>query len=134
MQVLIIEDQPSDLHIAAKTAERSGFSGVEARSSVGAARLYLEKGLDGVQALPDAIILDLDLGYESGFELLRFWHSQPRLSKIPLIVWTILGDQYREVCTMFKVNAYIDKGEDVSLLRAALQGLPSVSSQTDRLA
>ena len=97
MQILIVEDQPNDVHIAAKAAEASGFSMVEARSSAGAARDYLEKGLAGAHALPDAILLDLDLGYESGFELLRYWHGDARLSQIPLIVWTVLGDQYREI-------------------------------------
>jgi CheY-like chemotaxis protein len=128
MQILIVEDQASDLKIAANAAETSGFSAVEARSSVGAARLYLEKGIDGLGPLPDAIILDLDLGYESGFELLRFWHSNPRLSKIPLVVWTILGDRYQQMCQMFKVTAYIYKGEDASVLRDVLSGLARVGS------
>ncbi len=128
MQVLIVEDQASDLRIAARAAESSGFSKVEARSSAGAARLYLEKGLDGKELLPDAIVLDLDLGYESGFELLRFWHSDPRLSTIPLVVWTVLGDQYRKICQMFHVNAYVDKGEDGSVLREVLGGLMKVDS------
>lgn len=123
MKLLIVEDQPSDLQIAARVAEGSGFSGVEARSSASAARLYLEKGLEGTQPLPDAILLDLDLGFESGFELLRFWHSSPRLSQIPLVVWTILGDQYREMCRFFNVRAYVNKADDASVLRNVLVGL-----------
>ena len=123
MQLLIVEDQPNDLRIAAKVAEDSGFSGVEARSSAAMAKSHLEKGLAGERPLPDAILLDLDLGYESGFELLRFWHSEPRLSTIPLVVWTIMGDQYREICGMFKVRAYVSKSEGVSPLRSVLSGL-----------
>lgn len=122
MQVLIVEDQGSDLQIAAKAAKSSGFSDVESTSSITAARLYLEKGLDGQQPLPDAIVLDLDLGYESGFELMRFWHSDSRLSKIPLVVWTVL-DRYRELCQIFQVTAYICKGEGVSVLQNVLGGL-----------
>ncbi len=128
MQLLIVEDQPNDVRIAAKAAEVSGFSEVEARSSAGAARLYLEKALTGSHPLPDAILLDLDLGYESGFELLRFWHSDPELSKIPLVVWTVLGDQYRDICRMFRVRAYIYKGEDPSVLRGVLSGLTRLSA------
>lgn len=128
MQVLIIEDQPSDLQIAAKAAESCGFAGIEGRSSVGAARLYLEKCLEEMGSLPDAILLDLDLGYESGFELLRYWHSDPRLSKIPLVVWTILGDRYRQMCQMFRVRAYVDKGQDVSVLRNVLAGLANTDA------
>jgi CheY-like chemotaxis protein len=128
MQVLIIEDQPNDLRLAASVAQESGFSLVEARSSITAAREYLEKTLSGTEPLPDAIVLDLDLGYESGFELLRFWHSNPRLSRIPVVVWTVLGDQYREVCEMFKVSGYLDKGSGAAPLRKILGGLAQLAS------
>jgi CheY-like chemotaxis protein len=127
-QVLIVEDQPDDLQIAAKAAESAGFSGVEARSSVAAATQYLEKGLQGTGPLPDAIILDIDLGYESGFELLRFWHGDPRLSRIPLIVWTVLGEQYQEVCEMFKVKAYLYKGDGAAALSGVLSEIFKLAS------
>ena len=73
-------------------------------------------------------MLDLDLGYESGFELLRFWHGNPQLAKIPVVVWTILGDQYREICEMFKVSAYIDKAAGIAPLRKALAELTRLAS------
>lgn len=128
MRILIVEDQPNDIQIAADAAKVSGFQDVEARSSILAAREYLEKGLNGAHPLPNAILLDLDLGYESGFEMLRFWHSHPELAKIPVVVWTILGDQYREICHMFRVKAYVYKGEDFSVLRQVLSGLAAASA------
>jgi DNA-binding response OmpR family regulator len=126
MQVLIVEDHANDLHIAAKAAEASGFLQIEARSSAVMAIAYLERALEGKQPLPDAIVLDLDLGYDSGFEVLRFWHSRSELAKIPLVVWTVLGDQYRDICRMFKVSAYVYKGEDISVLRQVLSGLSGI--------
>jgi DNA-binding response OmpR family regulator len=128
MHVLIVEDHPSDLHMAAEAATASGFSAIEARGSAVMAKAYLEKALQGEQPLPDAIVLDLDLGYDSGFELLRFWHSNPDLSKIPLVVWTVLGEQYREICRMFKVSAYVCKGEDISVLQQVLSGLSGLAA------
>jgi len=128
MHVLIVEDQPNDLRIAVGAAQESGFTEVEARSSAAAAREYLEKALEGVHPLPAVIVLDLDLGYESGFELLRFWHSNAQLAKVPVVVWTILGDHYREICQMFKVSAYIDKGNGLAELRKALGGLARLAS------
>jgi DNA-binding response OmpR family regulator len=128
MQVLIVEDQPSDLRIAIAAAQESGFADVEARSSIAAARDFLQKALDEGRSLPDAIVLDLDLGYESGFELLRYWHSNLQLSKVPVVVWTILGNQYREICEMFKVNAYLDKGAGGPALRSTLAGLKRLAS------
>ncbi len=128
MQVLIVEDHANDLHIAAQAAEAAGFSQVKSRASAETAKEFLETALQKDEPLPDAIILDLDLGYDSGFELLRFWHGNPRLAKIPVIVWTILGDQYREVCRMFKVRAYVYKGEDISVLRQVLSGLSGLAA------
>jgi len=128
MQALIVEDQPNDLRIAERAAQESGFSKIEARSSTTTAREFLDKGLNGAVPLPDVIILDLDLGYESGFELLRLWHGNPQLARIPLVVWTILGDQYREICQMFKVSGYIDKSAGVTALRKQLAGLTRLAS------
>lgn len=123
MRLLIVEDQPNDLRIAAKVAAGCGFSDVEGRSSFVTAKTHLEKCLAGEHSLPDAILLDLDLGHDSGFELLRFWHGEPRLSAIPLVVWTILGDQYREICRMFRISGYVDKSDDLSHLRSSLSAL-----------
>jgi len=122
-RLLIVEDQARDLHTAADLARSTGFSVVDARTSAMAAKVYLENGLRDEGTLPDAIILDLDLGYESGFELMRFWHGNPRLSSIPLIVWTVLGDEQREICRLFKVSAYVSKLEDPARLSEALGSL-----------
>ena len=61
--------------------------------------------------MPDGIVLDLDLSYESGYEVLRFWHSTPELNKIPLVVWTILGEEQRQICSLFQVSRYVSKWE-----------------------
>lgn len=127
-RVLIVEDQTRDLHIAAGLARDAGFCTADARTSAMAAKLYLENGLRDEGPLPDAIILDLDLGYESGFELMRFWHSNPRLSSIPLIVWTVLGDEQSEICRLFKVSAYVSKLDDPAHLSKALGNLLRAAS------
>jgi CheY-like chemotaxis protein len=118
-RILLVEDQPNDLQIAAQTARDAGITEIEARTSAQAAINYLEKCLLGAPR-PECIVLDLDLGYESGYELLRFWHSTPELKKIPMIVWTLLGEEQREICNLFKIDAYVSKWEGVSALREAL--------------
>jgi CheY-like chemotaxis protein len=122
-RILVIEDQPSDLQIALQTARAAGVEEVEARTSIQAAMSYLEKALNGEFPLPDAIVLDLDLGYESGYELLRYWHSTPGLKRIPLMVWTILGEEQREICNLFKVSDYVSKWEGAAAFREALRKL-----------
>jgi CheY-like chemotaxis protein len=122
-RLLVIENEPRDLKIAAAAAEGAGIPEVEARTSLDAARSYLERGLKGEIPLPGAILLDLDLGYDSGYELLRQWHSSPALSKIPLIVWSILGEEQRDMCKLFKVNSFVGKWEGLQAIRDALAKL-----------
>lgn len=120
--LLIVEDQPNDLRIAAELVRSLGFTDVQARTSAAAAKLYLETLLNGQQSPPDVVVLDLDLGYDSGFELLRFWHSKRELlRRTRLIVWTIAGEEQQEICRFFKVNAVIDKTEGMPALKKAIQ-------------
>jgi len=122
-RLLLVEDDPKDLRFAVEVAQQLGITDVEARTSPDGARSYLDKGLQGECALPDGIILDLDLGYESGYELLRLWHSTPRLHSIPLIVWSVLGDEQRDICSLFNVTSFVGKWEGEAALREALRGL-----------
>lgn len=120
-RVLIVEDQASDLRVAADLATSLGAAEVEARTSARAAQLYLQSAMDGETPMPDLLVVDLDLGYESGFELLRFWHSHPKVAKIPLVVWTCLGEEQLEICRLFKVNAVVRKSDGVAALKQAIE-------------
>ena len=128
-RLLIVEDQPTDVRIAADIAQELGFSAIEARATASAAKVYLEKALEGQAPLPDLILLDLDLGYESGHELLRFWHSNPRLSGIQMIVWTVMGKEQQDLCRLFNVTAVVPKWEGVAALKRALGAISAGVSQ-----
>lgn len=119
-RLLVIENEPKDLKMAADSARSAGVEEVEGRMTLIAAKAYLEKGLKGEGPLPDCILLDLDLGYDSGYELLRMWHSTPELAKIPMIVWSILGEEQRNMCNLFKVSSFVGKWEGANALRDAL--------------
>jgi CheY-like chemotaxis protein len=121
--LLVIEDEPKDMRNAADSARLVGFSDVEGRNSPQAARIYLEDRLASGTQLPDGILLDLDFGYDSGYELLRFWHSTPKLREIPLIVWSILGEEQRQMCELFKVKKFVGKWESSDVLRDALKSI-----------
>ncbi len=95
---------------------------MQARTSARAALLYLEAALEGKEAIPDVMVVDLDLGYDSGFELLRFWHSKRELSSASrMIVWTAMGEEQMEICRLFKIAAVVPKGEGIEGLKRALQ-------------
>jgi CheY-like chemotaxis protein len=119
---MLIDDRPNDLRIASDAARDLGITEVNAQTSVARARLYLEKALEGQVPLPDGIVLDLDLGHESGFELLRFWHSTPRLTAIPILVWSVM-ERDQEICSLFKINSFVSKWEGPKAFRDALAQL-----------
>jgi len=50
--LLIIGGQPTDIQIAADIARSLGFAAIEARTSSSAAKVYLEKALEGQTACP----------------------------------------------------------------------------------
>jgi len=127
-RLLIVEDQSADLRVAVDIVKSLGVPYVEARTSTSAAKVYLETALNQKQPLPDLIIVDLDLGYESGFELLRFWHGNPALSTIRLIVWTAMGEEQQHICRLFKVDAIISKTEGIDALRRAIEPLTAAAS------
>lgn len=129
-RLLLVENEPKDLRAASDTALSMGIAEIEARTSLEAARAYLEKGLNDEIPLPDAIVLDLDLGHDSGYDLLRFWHCDPRLSAIPLIVWSILGGNQKEMCRLFKVTAYVGKWEGAEAFREALDRLAPATQES----
>ncbi len=122
-RLLVVEDQANDLKIAEQAARSAGITEVDARTSVHTAMSLLERGLCAECPLPNVIVLDLDLGYESGYELLRYWHSTPGLKHILMIVWTILGEEQREICNLFNVSDYVSKWEGIPPLREALSKL-----------
>lgn len=127
-RLLVVENEPKDLKVAAETARSMGIAEVEARTSFDTAKAYLDRGLSGEGPLPDGIVLDLDLGYDSGYELLRYWHSTPGLAGIPLIVWSVLGEEQRSMCNLFKVQSFVGKWEGTEAFRDALGQMNLTSS------
>jgi DNA-binding response OmpR family regulator len=121
MRVMILEDDLNDLHIAADAARAMGITDIEAFMWLAPAQVWLEEAFRGERPLPDAIILDLALGCDSGYELLRAWHRANAQSKIHIIVWSNMESRNQELCDLFNVDAYFNKWEGATALRDALR-------------
>ena len=122
-RLLVVENEPRDAKRAAEAAKRAGFAEIEARVTPQSARAYLEDRLAEGDSLPDGIVLDLDFGAESGYELLRFWHSTPKLRGVPVVVWSVMGEDHRRMCDLFKVKQFVGKWEGNEALQEALQNI-----------
>jgi len=117
--MLILEDNPVDLTIATDIALKAGFSDVLAHTSSSVATAILGGAIEDSKPLPGAIILDIDLGLENGFELMRFCHKNRLISRIPIVVWTVM-DREREICQLFGVQEFVGKHEGPNALYEAL--------------
>lgn len=128
-RLLILEDTPQQVRIAADVALKAGFSELQTLTSSVHAIARLGNEIEDHDPLPDAIIIDLDLGGESGFEVLRFVHQNRLMHRIPLIVWTVMGEHEREICALFGVEEFVSKDDGPDALFAALKRvLPPESS------
>jgi CheY-like chemotaxis protein len=121
MRTLIIEDNPKDVRIAARVAHTAGFEDVEAFTSLDDAIERIEQGLRGERSLPDAIILDLNLGHENGYEVLRHWRQTWVNTSMRMLVWSAPGEHNHELCALFHVDAYVSKWKGEAALQEALQ-------------
>ncbi len=124
---LIVEDQAADVHFAADVVRSLGITDIEARSTATSATAYLEDASQKHQT-PDLIVLDLDLGYDNGFEVLRFWHSHPLKSRSRMVVWTIQGKEQLDMCKLFDVDAVVAKWEGAEGLARAIRPLAAKAS------
>lgn len=131
-RLLLLENEAQDAMSASAIAESLGIDEVEAYRSVHMAMLALEKAARGERPLPDGIVLDLDLGVESGYELLRYWRITPPLAEVPLMVWSIAEEQ-RVVCELFRVSAFVSKWEGAGVFRQALAALLASSDPASDL-
>ncbi|MGA4578145.1 PAS domain S-box protein [Limisphaera sp. VF-2] len=81
MRVLVVDDNPDNLYLLRTLLAGQGYEVEEAR--------------DGAEALgkarqhpPDLVISDLLMPVMDGFALLREWKTDPRLQRIPFVVYT----------------------------------------------
>jgi CheY-like chemotaxis protein len=122
--VVVIEDSPSDLRTATQVLRSIGIQKVTTFSRIPEAMLYLEDIAAGLQGCPDLILLDLNLGNDSGFEVLRFYKSTTSIQKCQILVWSASGAIEKELCIHFGVEC-IAKGDGQPVLANAIWSLAS---------
>jgi two-component system, chemotaxis family, response regulator PixH len=77
--ILVVDDTLTEMEIITKTLQAAGFSTMTANSSE-VAKIKIN------EQRPDAIVLDIVLPGESGFELCRELKDDPATATIPVIL------------------------------------------------
>ena len=125
--ILLIEDQSPASEACAKALHALGYDGVQLITRVPEAEQHLDDIISNLTAAPAAIILDLGLGNESGFAVLRKCHAEPKLKKVPILVWTKHTDNREKAFSEYLgADDFLVKSGDEHELREALTKLLGV--------
>jgi CheY-like chemotaxis protein len=124
--ILLIEDETSASDVCTKALHELGYDGVQLITQLMAAEQHLADIVSGLTEAPAAIVLDLGLGLDSGFTVLRTCHAQPKLQQVPVLVWTKHTDQLAKTFSNYLgVKLFLVKSRDERELREALKRLLS---------
>ena len=118
IQAVVIDDNKDDLFIATRLLRRAGIKDITQFSRIPEVIIYLEDIAEGIRPCPDLIVLDLNVGHDSGFEVLRLYKSNLKLQSCDIIVWTGSGPIEKELCEHFGVECVPKRGGDAALMAA----------------
>ena len=127
--ILLVEDNPDDELLTRRALKRSNVCNevVVARDGVEALDYLFATGTHEGRssvAMPQVILLDLDLPKVDGLEVLRHVRSDERTRRLPTIILTSSEDQQDLVEGYgLGANGYIRKPLDLAQFRAAVQQL-----------
>ena len=118
--ILLVEDDPGDVVLV-----REAFEHDKVRNELRVASdgVYaLEQLRDPERALPDLILLDLNLPRMDGRELLAEIRKDPRLTWIPVVVLTT-SEAEADIVRSYELhaNAYVTKPVDLDQFMAAIR-------------
>lgn len=119
--VLICEDVFVDQRESLVALQEIGIDGAKVAGTIDDALETLREIDRGERPAVGLILLDLVLGRDSGFEVLRLWRTSAQLKKIPVVVWTGVEEpSYRKICNHFGVQSVVMKYEGRKALQAAI--------------
>ena len=122
--ILLIEDEAAFSDTCTKALHELGYDGVQLITQMLEAEQHLDDIVSNLTEPPAAIILDLGLGMDSGFTLLRKCHAEPKLLEVPILVWTKHADELSKMFSDYLgVKDFLVKSGDPQELRDALKRL-----------
>jgi CheY-like chemotaxis protein len=122
--ILLIEDQAHASDACTKALHDLGYDGVQLITSLMEAEQHLDDIVSKLTNAPAAIVLDLGLGIDSGFAVLRKCHSEPRLQQVRILVWSKHSDDLAKTFSSYLgARDFLVKSSDEQELSDALKRL-----------
>lgn len=121
--VLVVEDNPDDLHFLLRAFRKSGASVPLRIARTGQEALdYLEGRSEDDKLL--AVLLDLKLPVRSGFEVLDYIKQHTRLRATPVVILTSSAEsQDLKLAYELGANSYLVKPAEVEALTALVSSI-----------
>lgn len=135
-QILLVEDSPSDAHLAQKALAESRFPSHvrHAKDGVEAMQMLRQEGEHSDYRRPDLILLDLNMPRKDGRQVLTELKQDERLSRIPVVVLTTSADD-QDIADAYRLgsNSYIVKPVDLKAFFAVVEHTQQYWFDTCRL-
>jgi chemosensory pili system protein ChpA (sensor histidine kinase/response regulator) len=124
--VMVVDDSLTIRRITGRLLTREGYEVLEARDGVDALEQLQ-------QAVPQVMLLDIEMPRMDGFELTRQMREDPRLKHVPIImISSRTAEKHREHAAELGVNAFLGKpyqeDELLALIAGFVQGTPKVAA------
>jgi chemosensory pili system protein ChpA (sensor histidine kinase/response regulator) len=101
--IMVVDDSLTVRKITSRLLEKEGYRVVTAKDGVDA----LERARE---ALPDVMLVDIEMPRMDGFEFTRIARSDPRTAPVPIIMITSrTAEKHRNYAKELGVNAYLGK-------------------------
>jgi chemotaxis family two-component system response regulator Rcp1 len=125
-EVLLVDDNPADIDLTREVLGRSKrhFRVNAVRDGVEAMSFLRRQGNYAEAPLPDLVVLDLNLPRKDGRAVLAEVKSEPKLSKIPVVIFTTSqasSDITR--CYQLGANCYLRKPGNLADFVAIVQSM-----------
>ena len=122
IHILLVDDNEGDILLTREALEECKIVNQIsiATDGVQAVNFLRKKPPYDDTDMPDLILLDLSFPKESGFEVLRYWKSNPKLQSIHIVVWTVMGETEKKLCKFFGVDHVVPKWGGPKELEAVL--------------
>ena len=122
--ILLVEDNPDDELLAMRALKKNNILNEVKVARDGAEALEYLESLSADEALPELILLDLQLPKVSGLEVLKAIRENPRTQLLPVVILTS-SDEEKDLVSSYQLgaNSYIRKPVDFSQFVEAVQQL-----------
>lgn len=123
--IILIEDNPVDAELTLRTLRKANISSdIRVFFEASAAREYLFSHPEAALFPPKLILLDINLGAESGLDILDHLRQHSRLSHIPVIVLTGYNTDSTVVQSYERgIAGFIVKPLDMAQFEVVLQSI-----------